>query len=76
MLEVRNKDGQALMVMSSRAYNSLSAQQIAEIETFCSIVHSDIRTIETYGGGSARCMMAEIFLPSWGQGTKDEEQES
>jgi hypothetical protein len=64
MLEVKNKDGQPLMVMSSQAYHSLSKQQVAEIEAFCSIVHSDIRTIETYGGGSARCMMAEIFLPS------------
>jgi hypothetical protein len=76
MLEVKNKDGQPLMVMSSQAYHSLSAQQVAEIEAFCSIVHSDIRTIETYGGGSARCMMAEIFLPSKSQGKMDEGQES
>jgi hypothetical protein len=64
MLEVESKNGEHLMVMSSRAFHALTSHQINEIEAFCTIVHSDIRTIETYGGGSARCMMAEIFLPS------------
>ncbi len=64
MLEVESKNGEHLMVMSSRAYDALTLHQINEIQSFCTIVHSDIRTIETYGGGSARCMMAEIFLPS------------
>ncbi len=64
MLEVESKNGEHLMVMSSRAFHALTSHQINAIEAFCTIVHSDIRTIETYGGGSARCMMAEIFLPS------------
>ncbi len=50
------------LVMSSSAYNSLKQQQIHRIEKYCSILHSSLDTIETCGGGSARCMMAEIFL--------------
>jgi len=49
-------------VMSSQAYNSLTAEQIKRIEHYNPILHSDITTIETNGGGSARCMMAEVFL--------------
>ena len=48
--------------MSSQAYYSLTNEQIATIETYHQIIHSDITTIETNGGGSARCMMAEVFL--------------
>ena len=48
--------------MSSQAYESLNPEQIETIESFTKILHSDIKTIETYGGGSARCMMAEMFL--------------
>jgi hypothetical protein len=64
MLEVSDSKGNPVMVMSTQAHNSLDANQLGRISTFCSIVHSDISTIETYGGGSARCMMAEVFLPS------------
>lgn len=63
MLEVRNSSGQNLIVMSTQAFQSLEHEQVANIKTFCEIVHSDLTTIETYGGGSARCMMAEVFLP-------------
>jgi hypothetical protein len=63
MLEVLGAHGPVL-VMSSRAYNSLNKAQITAIERHDQIVHSDLTTIESYGGGSARCMMAEIFLPS------------
>jgi len=51
------------LVMSNSAYNSLSESQIKTIEDHCPIVHSSLDTIEACGGGSARCMMAEIFLP-------------
>ena len=51
------------LVMSDSAYNSLSPQQISQIEKHCPIIHSSLDTIEVCGGGSARCMMAEIFLP-------------
>ena len=50
------------LVMSSSAYNSLNKKQISRIEEYCSILHSSLDTIESCGGGSARCMMAEIFL--------------
>ena len=51
------------LVMSNSAYNSLSENQIKTIEHYCPIVYSSLDTIEACGGGSARCMMAEIFLP-------------
>ena len=62
MLQVHNTEGQEFLVMSSQAYHSLTAVQIAAIENFNPIIHSDIITIETNGGGSARCMMAEVFF--------------
>ena len=63
MLQVIGENEQRLMVMSSQAYHSLSPEQIKNIEKYCEIVHSTLDTIETCGGGSARCMMAEVFLP-------------
>ena len=63
MLQVIGAKDQRLMVMSSQAFHSLSPMQIKNIEKHCEIVHSSLDTIETCGGGSARCMMAEVFLP-------------
>ena len=63
MLQVKAKDHQPILVMSASAYHSLRTDQINKIERHCPILYSDISTIETLGGGSARCMMAEIFLP-------------
>ena len=63
MLQVLGTDDQRLMVMSSAAYHSLSEEQIKAIEKSSEIVHSSLETVETCGGGSARCMMAEVFLP-------------
>ena len=51
------------LVMSTSAFNSLTNHQINKIKTYCSIIHSSLDTIEACGGGSARCMMAEVFLP-------------
>ena len=51
------------LVMSNSAYNCLTVQQKAAIEKHCPILHSSLDTIEACGGGSARCMMAEVFLP-------------
>jgi hypothetical protein len=62
MLQVQGKDKKYL-VMSQAAHNSLTKNQIATIEKHCEILSSDLTTIETCGGGSARCMMAEVFLP-------------
>jgi hypothetical protein len=62
MLQVRNEQGNPILVMSTQAFESLSPDKILQIEKHCQILHSDIRTIERLGGGSARCMMAEVFL--------------
>jgi len=63
MLQVENKNGEKILVMSSQAYQALSSEQIKQLENYNRILHADLTTIETNGGGSARCMMAEIFLP-------------
>ncbi len=63
MLQVLGADDKRYLVMSSAAYNSLKPDQIAMIEKHSEIIHSSLETIETCGGGSARCMMAEVFLP-------------
>jgi hypothetical protein len=49
--------------MSSQAYESLTREQINKLEGYNEIVHSSLDTIEKNGGGSARCMMAEVHLP-------------
>ncbi|QQV03072.1 MULTISPECIES: citrulline utilization hydrolase CtlX [Chryseobacterium] len=63
MLQVQNTDGKKFLVMSQTAYQSLEQNQIEKIEKYCEIIYSDLNTIEVNGGGSARCMLAEIFLP-------------
>ncbi|MEM8762430.1 MAG: arginine deiminase-related protein [Bacteroidota bacterium] len=63
MLQVLGADDKRFMVMSSAAFKSLRQDQIEAIEKHCPILHSPLDTIETCGGGSARCMMAEVFLP-------------
>ena len=63
MLQVRSQDGNTYLVMSEQAYRSLNDQQIEQIHQYTNILHSPLYTIEKYGGGSARCMMAEVFLP-------------
>lgn len=63
MLQVGGIGNSKYLVMSENAYNSLTQKQIDQIEKFNPIIKVDIDTIETLGGGSARCMMAEVFLP-------------
>lgn len=63
MLQLRNDKGQTILVMSEQAFLSLNTSQINSIERHTNILYSPINTIETYGGGSARCMIAEVFLP-------------
>jgi hypothetical protein len=63
MMQVHNSNGDRLLVMSDQAYNSLNPDQITKLEKFNEIIHPSISTIETLGGGSVRCMMAEVFLP-------------
>ncbi len=64
MLQVRSSTSkQTFLVMSKTAHNSLTTKQINEIEKFTTILSADLNCIETNGGGSARCMMAEVFIP-------------
>ncbi|NQZ77883.1 MAG: amidinotransferase, partial [Ekhidna sp.] len=63
MLQVINDDGEKFTVMSQAAFDSLRMDQISTFEKYGSIISSAIPTIEKLGGGSVRCMMAEVFLP-------------
>lgn len=63
MLELVGANQQKLLVMSAAAHQSLTADQLDKLEKHAQIVSSSLDTIEACGGGSARCMMAEIFLP-------------
>lgn len=63
MLEVKGADDRRYLVMSAAAHQSLTKKQITELEEHVTILSSSLDTIEACGGGSARCMMAEIFLP-------------
>jgi hypothetical protein len=63
MLQLLGSNDTPYLVMSTTAYQSLTREQLSKIQAHCEIIHSDLHTIETAGGGSARCMMAEVFLP-------------
>ena len=63
MLEVKGSDDRRYLVMSKSAHQSLTKKQIAQLEEHVTIFSSSLDTIEACGGGSARCMMAEVFLP-------------
>ena len=63
MLQVRGEKDEKFLVMSKTAHDSLTQSQVAKINNHCKIISSSLETIETCGGGSARCMMAEVFLP-------------
>jgi hypothetical protein len=64
MLQIENQRGEKLLVMSSQAYSSLTNEQKNKLQSYNRIIHAPLNTIETNGGGSARCMMAEIHLPA------------
>ena len=61
MLEVRNNQNKIFLLMSASARESLTGEQTAKIESHAKILSANIETIETIGGGSVRCMLAEIF---------------
>ncbi|MFC4739502.1 citrulline utilization hydrolase CtlX [Flavobacterium ponti] len=63
MLQLKGTDDKSYLVMSKSAHESLTAEQIEKLEKHATILSSSLDTIEACGGGSARCMMAEIFLP-------------
>ncbi len=62
MLALRSKDGSSLLAASQRAGDSLTSGQLQALGGFTELVSLPIPTIETLGGGSARCMIAEVFL--------------
>ena len=61
MLELHNKEKHPVLIMSARAKAALTKEQIGSIESCCTIVAPNLEYIEKNGGGSARCMLAEIF---------------
>ncbi|SFH01070.1 hypothetical protein SAMN04489864_10474 [Pedobacter insulae] len=63
MLEIKSNTGDDLLVMSEQAYLSLESNQLASLTKYCKLVHAPLYTIEKNGGGSARCMLAEVHLP-------------
>jgi len=63
MLQVENGKHEKLLVMSTLAFHSLTEEQVQKLSGYNSIIHAPLNTIEVNGGGSARCMMAEIHLP-------------
>jgi len=66
MLELRNKDGDRVLAMSQQAYDSLNEQQLAMLAANGRVVHAPIENIESSAGGSVRCMLAEVHLPTEG----------
>ena len=61
-IEAKNSENELFLILSTTAYNALNEGQIkALLESYKDIIHSDIPTIEKYGGGSARCMLTELF---------------
>ncbi len=62
MLQLRNSKGERFIVLSTTAYNSISEAQIKSLEKHGKLIPADIPAIETCGGGSVRCMLAEVFL--------------
>ena len=63
MLQLKGSDDTSYLAMSESALNSLRPAQVQLIESYATIISSPLDTIESCGGGSARCMMAEVFLP-------------
>ena len=63
MLQIENTDGEKLLVMSTQAYQSLTEKQVQKLNSYNRVIHAPLTVIEANGGGSARCMIAEIHLP-------------
>lgn len=63
MLEVKNQEGKNYLILSAAAFNSLNDVQKVKLKSYAEILYADLQTIESNGGGSARCMLAEVCLP-------------
>ncbi len=64
-IEISNNKGEHLLLLSQRAYDSIEETQKKRLESYVRLLPCPLQTIETYAGGSARCMIVEIFLPSF-----------
>lgn len=62
MLQLENDRGGEVLILSDQAFASLKKEQLAKLESYCRLIHVPLNTIETCGGGSARCMLAEVHL--------------
>jgi hypothetical protein len=60
-LQLQNSNGERYLIMSDNAFQHFTPDQLERIHIFSRIIHSDLSTIEKYGGGGARCMLAELF---------------
>jgi hypothetical protein len=63
LIELRSRSGDSVIALSSAAFNSFTPEQIRQLESFGTLVETPIPTIEAVGGGSVRCMIADIHLP-------------
>jgi len=63
MMALKNQNGEKILVMSEQARKSLSNEQIAKLGTYTQLLDTPLYTLEKVSGGSARCMVAELFLP-------------
>jgi hypothetical protein len=63
LIELRSRSGDSVIALSSAAFNSFTPEQIRQLESFGTLVETSIPTIEAVGGGSVRCMIADIHLP-------------
>lgn len=61
LLELENEEGKKLIVMSDRAFDAFNDEQRTALAAHAELVHANLATIETHGGGSARCMLAELY---------------
>lgn len=62
MLQVNNSNREKILVMSTQAHQSLTEEQLKKLGSYNPVIHSSLNTIEANGGGSSRCMLAEIHL--------------
>ena len=62
MLQLRSTGGEPLLIMSATAKRALTTDQLESLMSYCKIISPELESIETNGGGSARCMLAEIFF--------------
>lgn len=62
VMQLQNREGESFLVMSQRAYNAFDSDQLRQIQAFDSLISVDVSTIEEFGGGGVRCMLAGLFM--------------